>query len=109
MKILYFIPVASFSIVLLLIYFSFGGIDDIRSSECSVVKCKYQQIFIYRDGTALNLAHINKLKVCNPWPGHYEVRASVGWDIYIIQPGFSNREEAENWLQNFLQESIKDA
>jgi len=77
--------------------------ESVRRMDPKFIAIKSSDIFIHKSGTALNLRHIKKFRVSNPWPYQYVVDAWIGWDCYMIKSGFSSREEAADWLEGFLQ------
>lgn len=82
---------------------SYHKSENVANPE--LINTKNQQLFIYESGTAINFHKIEKFRVSNPAPYKYEVNAYIGWTCYTIKSGFDKKEDAEQWLINFLKET----
>ncbi len=109
-KFMWFIPaVLGFIILLFVLSTKTNGrvhIDEsIKRLDPKLICNDVVGVFIYKSGVAIKFSDIDKFRVSNPWPYQYEIEAWIGWREFTIKGGFSDRKEAENWLEDFLTNS----
>ncbi len=111
MKFMFFIPVVAGLALLLWVLCTRteGRVhvnESIRRLDPKLICNESAGLFLYKEGVAIKFNDIDKFRVSNPWPYQYEIEAWIGWREYTIKGGFSNRKEAEDWLEGFLKNSL---